>query len=164
MNYKTYKLLSKEFSKVNSDYVKEEVPNDQYLFRRYLTESMNLMDYSKKEVQSAIKKLIDQRNLFQILEKTQISNLDIANEFIETLIGFVENRPLEDVFLVNSVETEIKMEQDDDAVFITVYYLDDFGNLYELRKKINIDLKEKDIILLEYEWINNPGEWDWLEK
>ena len=93
-----------------------------------------------------------------------IKRQDISNALIDSLINFVENRPVEEVFLINGITSEVEIDKNQKNVYLKLCYLDDFGNLYNVKKTIEVKVKEKELFLLQQEWEDKAGDWKWLKE
>jgi len=164
VNYKTFKMLVEEYDVFRTHFDVSEIPEDQYLFRKYLENLFDLESFTQAEFFDTLNTIIENRKLKELLDKKiEEESIDFTNTFFEAVVDFIENRPVEDVYLIDSGEKEIEIKQNEKKLYVKTCFIDDFGNLYDLSKETIIYSKKDDFIILDQEWENKPGDWKWLK-
>lgn len=141
-----------------------EIPEDQYDYRESLLSATQLGEFTAEAFFDTIRRMIENKKLMEILEKSIERTKDATTNFFRSLIDFVEKRPVEGVFLSETKIEPIELEKGNRALFVCIGYVDDFGNYYSQMKKIMIVLNKKERVLVGSKWDEQAGNWEWLKK
>jgi len=141
-----------------------EIPEDQYDYRNFLLSHSTISEFTPRDFFSAIQMILNNRKLTEILEKEISTPRDIAANLFESVIDFIEKRPVEGVYLADMGAQSLEIEAGKRHLFVGILYVDDIGNYYSESRAIPIILESKNRVIFGKEWEVEEGNWKWLKK
>lgn len=140
-----------------------EIPDDQYEYMDYLLSELRFEKYTPDDFVDALQFMAENIKFKEIIEEKIQQPKDTTHDFVESILNFIEKRPVEDVYIANEGAKSMEVKVGD-KLYVQTGYIDGIGNYYEETAEILIDVENKNILSFEHEWEEKPGDWEWLKQ